>query len=146
MKHEIPLILENEPWGRRGLRGVIVNNFSVRAHGGFPTITPSSTSKHGVLSLTRGAAMDYGGFGLRVVGISSGGVDTPMRRGSIEAQGRDPDEVQAPNIMHITNTSVEMADMAMFLASGGASSLNGVDLDVTGGMFTGPFAPPNRNG
>ncbi len=145
MKHEIPLMLENEPWGPRGLRGVIVNNSSVSAHGGFPTIGPYSTSKHGVLALTRGGAMDYGGFGLRVVGIAPGGVDTPMRRASIEAQGRDPDEAQAPNLMHMTNTSEEMAEMVMFLASDGASSLNGVDLDVTGGMLTGPFAPPNRN-
>ena len=145
MKHEIPLMLENEPWGRRGLRGVIINNSSVSAHGGFPTIAPYSTSKHGVLGLTRGGAMDYGGFGLRIVGIAPGGVDTPMRRASIEAQGRDPDEAQAPNLMHMTNVSEEMADMVMFLATNEASALNGVDLDVTGGMLTGPFAPPNRN-
>ena len=146
MKHEVPLMLENEPWGRRGLRGVIVNNSSVSAHGGFPTIVPYSTSKHGGLGLTRGGAMDYGGMGLRVVGLSPGGVDTPMRRASIEAQGRDPDEAQAPNLMHRTNTSAEMADMVMFLATDAASSLNGVDLDVTCGMLTGPFAPPDRSG
>ncbi|WP_230374235.1 SDR family NAD(P)-dependent oxidoreductase [Pontivivens ytuae] len=145
MKHEIPRMLENPPWGARGLRGVIVNNSSVSAHGGFPTITPYSTSKHGVLGLTRGGAMDYGGLGLRILGIAPGGVDTPMRRASIEAQGRDPDEAQAPNLMHRTNTSQEMAEIVMFLATDAASALNGVDLDVTGGMLTGPFAPPNRN-
>ena len=145
IKHEVPTMLENEPWGAFGLRGVIINNSSVSAHGGFPTITPYSVSKHGVLGLTRGTAKDYGGFGIRVVGIAPGGVDTPMRRAAIEAQGGDPAEAHAPNIMHRTNTPEEMAEMIMFLASDAASPLQGTDLDVTMGMLTGPFAPPNRS-
>ncbi|GGH42113.1 NAD(P)-dependent dehydrogenase, short-chain alcohol dehydrogenase family [Cribrihabitans marinus] len=145
MKHEVPSMLRNEPWGRGGLRGVIVNNSSVSAHGGFATISPYSTSKHGVLGLTRGGANDYGGYGIRIVGVAPGGVDTPMRRASIEAQGRDPDEAQAPNMSYRTNTSDEIADVVMFLASDAASSLQGTDLDVTMGMLSGPFAPPNRN-
>lgn len=146
VKHELPSMLNNAPWGRGGLRGVIINNSSVSAHGGFPTIAPYSVSKHGVLGLTRGTAMDYGGFGIRVLGIAPGGVDTPMRRASIEAQGRDPDEAQAPNIGHRTNTSEEIADIVLYLADPDAASiLQGTDIDVTGGMLTGPFAPPNRN-
>ncbi|MEO0720904.1 MAG: SDR family oxidoreductase [Pseudomonadota bacterium] len=145
IKHEVPSMLRNEPWGRGGLRGVVINNSSVSAHGGFATISPYSVSKHGVLGLTRGAANDYGGLGIRVVGVAPGGVDTPMRRASIEAQGRDPDEAQAPNMSYRTNTSDEIADVVMFLASDAASSLQGTDLDVTMGMLSGPFAPPNRN-
>ncbi len=142
MKHELPSMLQNEPWGRFGLRGVIVNNSSVSAHGGFAGIGPYSVSKHGVLGLTRGGANDYGRLGIRIVGIAPGGVDTPMRRASIEAQGMDPDAAQAPNMSHRTNTPEEMADMVMFLATDAASSLQGTDLDVTMGMLTGPFAPP----
>lgn len=143
MKHEVPVILRNTPWGRHGLWGIIVNNASVSAHGGFAGIGPYSTSKHAVLGLTRGAAMDHGAEGIRVVSISSGGVDTPMRQASIEAQGNDPDEAQAPNGHHTTNTVAEMADVVMFLASPDApSSIHGTDIDVTMGMLTGPFAPP----
>lgn len=138
-------MLRNDPWRRGAVSGVIINNSSVSAHGGFPTISPYSVSKHGVLGLTRRASMDYGGLGIRVVGIAPGGVDTPMRRASIEAQGRDPDEAQALNMSHRTNTPDEMADVVMFLATDAASSLQGTDLDVTMGMLTGPFAPPNRN-
>ncbi len=142
-KEEIPIMLSNEAWGRYGLKGVIINNASISAHGGFPGIGPYSVSKHGVLGLTRGAALDYGKDGIRVVSISPGGVDTPMRRASIEAQGRDPDESPAPNIHYRTNTSDEMADMVLFLASPDApSSIHGTDIDVTMGMLTGPFAPP----
>ena len=143
MKHEVPVMLRNAPWGRHGLRGVIVNNASVSAHGGFPGIAPYSVSKHGVIGLTRGASLDHGAQGIRVVSISPGGVDTPMRRASIEAQGNDPDENRAPNVHHETNTVQEMADVVMFLASPDApSAIHGTDIDVTMGMLTGPFAPP----
>lgn len=146
MKEQIPVMLGNEPWGRYGLRGVIINNASVSAHGGFAGIGPYSVSKHGVLGLTRGAALDYGAQGLRVVSISPGGVDTPMRRASIEAQGNDPDENPAPNAQYRTNTSREMADVVLYLASPDApSSIHGTDIDVTMGMLTGPFAPSNPN-
>ena len=143
MKHEVPVMLRNAPWGRHGLRGVIVNNASVSAHGGFPGIVPYSVSKHGVIGLTRGASLDHGAQGIRVVSISPGGVDTPMRRASIEAQGNDPDENPAPNVHHETNTVQEMADVVMFLAGPDApSAIHGTDIDVTMGMLTGPFAPP----
>ncbi|MEM9011420.1 MAG: SDR family oxidoreductase [Pseudomonadota bacterium] len=145
IKHQVPSMLRNAPWGRDGTRGVIINTSSVSAHGGFPTIAPYSVSKHGVHGLTRGAAMDYGGHGIRVVGLAPGGVDTPMRRAAIEAQGRDPDEAQAPNMSHRTNTVDEIADVVMFLATDAASALQGTDLDVTMGMLTSPFAPPDRS-
>lgn len=66
-----------------------------------------------------------------------------MRRGSEEAQGRDRNENPAPNVQYRTNTSEEMADVVMYLASLDApSSIHGTDVDVTMGMLTGPFAPP----
>ena len=143
MREEIPVMLQNAAWGCHGLKGVIINNSSVSAHGGFAGILPYSVSKHGVLGLTRSAALDYGNQGIRVVSISPGGVDTPMRRASIRAQGNDPQEAQAPNVHHTTNTSQEMADVVMFLASPDApSSIHGTDIDVNMGMLTGPFAPP----
>lgn len=143
MKHQLPTLLQNEAWGRYGLKGVIINTSSISAHGGFPGIGPYSVSKHGVSGLTKNAALDYGRLGIRVVAISPGGVDTPMRRASIEAQGRDPDENPAPNISYRTNNSEEMADLVLYLASADApSAIQGTDIDVTMGMLTGPFAPP----
>ena len=143
MKHELPVLLGNEPWGRYGLRGVIINTASISGHGGFPGIGSYSTSKHGVLGLTRDAALDYGGKGIRINSISPGGVDTPMRRRSIAAQGFDPDKTPAPNSSFRTNTVEEMDDLVMFLADADApSAIMGTDIDVTMGMLTGPFGPP----
>jgi NAD(P)-dependent dehydrogenase (short-subunit alcohol dehydrogenase family) len=143
MKHEIPAMLRNEPWGRYGLRGVIVNNASVSAHGGFNGISPYSTSKHAVLGLTRCAALDYGARGIRTNSISPGGVTTPMRSQSIRAQRNDPEANPAPNIQYRTNTVEEMADVVLFLAEADApSAIMGTDIDVTMGMVTGPLTPP----
>lgn len=142
MKHELPVMLRNEPWGRYGLRGVVVNNASVSAHGGFPGIGCYAASKHAVLGLTRSAALDYGARGIRINSLSPGGVDTPMRRRSLRAQGRDPDGNPAPNVEYRTNTVAEMADVVLFLCHPDApSSIQGTDLDVTMGMLTGPFTP-----
>jgi len=143
MKHELPVMLRNAPWGRHELRGVIVNCASVSGHGGFPGIGPYSTSKHGVLGLTRDAALDYGSRGIRINSISPGGVDTPMRGQSIRAQGRDPAASPAPNIQHRTNSVEEIADVVLFLSQADAhSSITGADIDVTMGMLTGPLTPP----
>ena len=136
-------MLRNEPWGRYGLRGVIINTASISGNGGFPDIGPYSVSKHAVIGLTRCAALDYGGRGIRVLSISPGGVDTPMRRASIEAQGENPAESPAPNVEYRTNASQEMADIVLWLASANApSAIQGTDIDATMGMLTGPFAPP----
>ncbi|MDJ0740513.1 MAG: SDR family oxidoreductase [Gammaproteobacteria bacterium] len=145
MKHEIRHMLKNRPQGRGDLRGVIINNASVSAHGGFAGIGPYSVSKHGVLGLTKNAALDYGKHGIRIVSISPGGVDTQMRRRSLEAMGLNAQDAPAPNIEHRTNTVEEMADVVMFLSSPDApSSIQGTDIDVTMGMLTGPFAPPSN--
>ena len=147
MKYEIKAMLKNKPRGRAGLRGAIINNSSVSAHGAFAGIAPYSVSKHGVLGLTRAAATDHGADGIRVVSISPGGVDTPMRRAAVEALGLNPDDAPTPNIEYRTNDVAEMADVVMFLASPDApSSIQGTDIDVTMGMLTGPLTPAKTEG
>lgn len=142
MKHEIQAMLRNAPWGRFGLRGAIINNASVSGHRGFAGIGSYSTSKHGVIALTKAGALDYGHQGLRINSISPGGVDTAMRRESIRAQGLDPAASPAPTLGARTNSVEEMADVVLFLADADApSSINGTDIDVTMGMLTGPVPP-----
>ncbi|MEO0837136.1 MAG: SDR family NAD(P)-dependent oxidoreductase [Cyanobacteria bacterium J06642_3] len=139
MKYEIPHLLKNEPWGKYGARGVIVNNASVSAHIGFPGISPYSSSKHAVVGMTKCAALEYGGQGIRINSISPGAVNTPMRRQAYEKQGLSPDEPlpAPPNIVNRANTPEEMADIVMLLASTDVSYLLGTDIDVTTGMLTG---------
>ncbi len=128
MKAEIPLML------RQG-GGHIINNASVSGHVGFANIGPYSVSKHAVIGLTKCAALEYGPQNIRVNSISPGGVDTPMRRQAILAQGGDP-TTPPPNLPSRINTADEMARVVMLLASDDATSILGTDLDVTTGMLT----------
>lgn len=138
MKYEVPHMLNNEPWGAYGTRGVIINNASVSGHVGFGGISPYSASKHAIIGLTRCASIEYGGRGIRVNSISPGGVNTPMRNRAYLAQGFTEDKIPTvPNFQRRINTVDEMADVVMFLAENAASSIFGTDLDVTGGMLTG---------
>lgn len=141
LKHELPVMVRNDPWGAFGTRGVVINTASTSGHVGYPNIAPYGASKAAILSLTRNAALEFGPQGIRVNSFSPGGVDTPMRRRAYTQQGV-PESAPlppVPNIPRRANTVAEMADVVLFLASDAGSSLYGVDLDVTGGNLTGPY-------
>ena len=128
MKEEIPIMLEQGG-------GHIINNASVSGHVGFANIMPYSMSKHAIIGLTKCAALEYGPQNIRINSISPGGVDTPMRRQAILAQGGDP-TTPPPNLPERINTPYEMARVVMMLASDDATSILGTDIDVTTGMLT----------
>lgn len=124
--------------------GAIVNVSSLAgrsksAHGGLAY----TTSKAAILGLTRHLAFDYGPRGVRVNAICPGGVDTPMLRGA--RRGRSPEETEQRRqrivayqyFMPIKRISTpgEQASAIAFLASDDASYINGVSLDVNGGLF-----------
>jgi NAD(P)-dependent dehydrogenase (short-subunit alcohol dehydrogenase family) len=127
-------------------RGAIVNVSSLAgrsksAMGGLAY----SASKAGLLGLTRHLAFDYGPRGVRVNAICPGGVDTPMLRAGGVAGARSPEEEAARRVrqaayqyfMPIKRISQpeEQAAAIAFLASDDASYVNGVALDVNGGLF-----------
>ena len=104
-----------------------------------------SASKAGLLGLTRHLAFDYGPRGVRVNAICPGGVDTPMLRAGGVSAARSPEEEAARRtrlaayqyfmpIKRISQPEEQAAALA-FLASDDASYINGVALDVNGGLF-----------
>src|SRR5213593_777986 len=127
-------------------RGAVVNVSSLAgrsksANGGLGY----TASKAGLLGLTRHLAFDYGPRGVRVNAICPGGVDTPMLRAGGVAASRSPAEAEARAariaaygwFMPIKRLSTpdEQAAAIAFLASDEASYINGVSLDVNGGLF-----------
>ena len=127
-------------------KGAIVNVSSLAgrsksAMGGYAY----SSSKAGLLGLTRHLAFDYGPKGVRVNAICPGGVDTPMLRAAGVREARSDAEQQAwlarmqayQFFMPIKRVSQpeEQAAAIAFLASDDASYVNGVALDVNGGLF-----------
>lgn len=67
-----------EPIGESNERGVIINTASVAAYEGQIGQTAYSSSKGGIVALTLPAARELAQFGIRVMGIAPGLVDTPM--------------------------------------------------------------------
>lgn len=127
-------------------RGAVVNVSSLAgrsksANGGLAY----TTSKAGLLGLTRHLAFDYGPRGVRVNAICPGGVDTPMIRAGGVRAARSSEEATARteriaaynHFMPIKRLSTpdEQAAAIAFLASDDASYVNGVSLDVNGGLY-----------
>jgi NAD(P)-dependent dehydrogenase (short-subunit alcohol dehydrogenase family) len=127
-------------------RGAVVNVSSLAgrsksANGGLAY----TASKAGLIGLTRHLAFDYGPRGVRVNAICPGGVDTPMiRAGGVRAARSEAEaKARAERIgaysyfMPIKRLSApeEQAAAIAFLASDDASYVNGVALDVNGGLY-----------
>jgi NAD(P)-dependent dehydrogenase (short-subunit alcohol dehydrogenase family) len=128
MKYELPVM-------RRQGGGIIVNMASVAAHRGFAHTPNYSASKHGVIGLTKAAAVANAKHNIRIVSLSPLAVDTPMLRESFAFQNLTYEQM-APNFVtpRIMKTD-EIARAVMFLASDEATFVNGMDLDVTGGQL-----------
>ena len=71
MRAEIPALLASGG-------GAIVNVASTLGLRGSPNASPYSASKHGVVGLTRTAAIEYAPHGVRVNAVCPGAIDTPM--------------------------------------------------------------------
>jgi 3-oxoacyl-[acyl-carrier protein] reductase len=127
-------------------RGAVVNVSSVAgrsksAHGGLAY----TASKAALLGLTRHLAFDYGPRGVRVNAVCPGGVDTPMLHAGQVAAAASAAEAEARAarlaayqwFMPIKRLSTpeEQAAAIAFLASDDASYVNGVSLDVNGGLY-----------
>ncbi len=104
-----------------------------------------TASKAGLIGLTRHLAFDYGPRGVRVNAICPGGVDTPMIRAAAALAARSEAETavrasrmaayQALMPIRRLSTPEEQAAVIAFLASDEASYINGVSLDVNGGLY-----------
>jgi NAD(P)-dependent dehydrogenase (short-subunit alcohol dehydrogenase family) len=109
--------------------GAIVNIASTMALVSHPGLSAYSASKHGVLALTRVAALDYADEGIRVNAVCPGTVDTPMvayRREDFPAiaEGIPLGRLARPQ---------EVATVAVLLASPSAGFVTGAAWAVDGG-------------
>ena len=120
--------------------GSIINNASVSGLRGAAGMSAYIASKHGILGLTKTAALEVASLGIRVNAICPGPIETRMMH-SIEAltnpedPGKVADQVLARNPTGRYGKPEEVAEAVMFLASEAALYINGVALPVDGGRM-----------
>ncbi len=121
----------------KGGGGAIVNLSSVAGLGGFPGLAPYSAAKHGVLGLTKTAAMEYAVNNIRVNAICPGLIDTDMGNRFTGGPKSDLEQfIISLKPMKRRGSPAEVAEAAIWLCSDAASFVTGHAMVVDGGMRT----------
>ena len=125
MKHELRVM-------RKVGRGAIVNTSSGAGVMGTPMLAAYAASKHGVLGLTKTAALENARNGIRVNAILPGSVDTPMLESLVERGPEFEAMVRQGQPGGRLGTPEEIAEAAVWLCSERASFVSGASLSVDG--------------
>jgi NAD(P)-dependent dehydrogenase (short-subunit alcohol dehydrogenase family) len=126
-------------------RGSIVCTASVAGLRSGAGGSPYSASKAGVISLVQTTAYQLSGSGVRINAICPGLIETGMTRPIFEqARARGTDyKIGQLNPLRRAGAPIEIAQMALFLASDAASYVNGQAFPVDGGLSAShPIVPP----
>ncbi len=129
LRHEIAAMLLNDG-------GAIVNVASVAGLNGFPRHPAYAASKHGVVGLTRTAALEYARKGIRINALCPGFTMTPMVQQMLDA-GLPVDELRARVPLGRLGTVEEVAASALYLCSSAAAFMIGHALALDGGILAG---------
>ncbi|WP_067702879.1 SDR family NAD(P)-dependent oxidoreductase [Nocardia jejuensis] len=139
MKYQIPAMLS-------GAGGAIVNVSSSAGLQGVGGLTGYATAKHAVIGLSRVAALDYAGQGIRVNIVAPGPILTDnLRRAGERGQHAATQAIPQGRVGAVD----EVADAIVWLCSAEAGFITGATLPIDGGKLAGvqPFTrvlPPQR--
>ncbi|MFC4013373.1 SDR family NAD(P)-dependent oxidoreductase [Nonomuraea purpurea] len=113
--------------------GAIVNCSSLGGLVGIPGRASYHATKHGVIGLTKSAALEYAPRNIRINAVCPGTIDTPMVSDMIAKGELDRERAIADLPINRLGTADEIAAAVLWLCSPGASFVVGVALPVDGG-------------
>jgi NAD(P)-dependent dehydrogenase (short-subunit alcohol dehydrogenase family) len=128
MRYEIPQMLDNGG-------GAIVNISSILGTDAFEKTSAYTASKHGVIGLTKTAALEYAQQGIRVNSVGPAFINTPMVTEGFDDEALE--QIMALHAMGRLGEPQEVADMVTFLCSDKASFMTGGYYLVDGGYTAG---------
>jgi NAD(P)-dependent dehydrogenase (short-subunit alcohol dehydrogenase family) len=128
MKYEIPQMLKQGG-------GSIVNTASIAGLVGFNGIPAYVAAKHGVVGLTRTAALEYAQKNIRVNCVCPGVISTPMVERAIDKGGFTEAEVIAGEPVGRLGKPEEIAEGVLWLLSDASSFVTGHPLTIDGGWI-----------
>lgn len=117
-------------------RGSLINIASIMGHRGLRQLTAYSATKGAVLALTRGLAVEYAPFAIRVNALAPGFVETALTARALKNPGIQKALLDSTPMRRF-GLPEEIAKAALFLASDDASYVTGAALAVDGGMSAG---------
>ncbi len=125
MRHEIP-VMEKQGGG------AIVNTGSIAGLIGLPTSSAYVAAKHGVLGLTKTAALEYASLGIRINAVCPGYIRTRMTEDTMRRRGP---AILANTPLARLGKPEEIAEMVVWLSSERASFVTGAAFNVDGGWM-----------
>jgi NAD(P)-dependent dehydrogenase (short-subunit alcohol dehydrogenase family) len=130
LKYELPQMVKQGG-------GAIVNTSSGAGIGGAPGWSAYSAAKHGVVGITRCAALEYARAGIRINAICPGPIDSPMGKRIAADNPGYRDLLIAHSVNGRLGRPEEVAQAAVWLCSDAASLINGSIVPVDGGISAG---------
>ena len=125
MKHELVQMLQQGG-------GVIVNTGSIAGLVGLPTSSAYVAAKHGVLGLTKTAAIEYAQDNIRVNAVCPGYIETKMTEDSMRRRG---EQILGMVPFRRMGKPEEIAEMVLWLCTERASYVSGACYNVDGGYM-----------
>ena len=125
MKHELTQMVAQGG-------GAIVNTASIAGLIGLPTSSGYVAAKHGVVGLTKTAALEYAADNIRVNAVCPGYIETQMTQETMRRRG---EQIMSMVPFHRMGKPEEIAEMVVWLCSERASFVSGAAYNVDGGYM-----------